>query len=111
MSNEFTSDTQRLDIVEHSAEAFVAEVVAKTLDGWAVSATNPGDAVGFGGTLTVSMYRNSETLQTIRAKMANIQEKPKMSPAESLAKAREARNNKTAVATQSAPRLDVDTVQ
>lgn len=100
------SDTQYRDIVEHSAEAFVAEVVAHTLDGWAVSKTNPGDAVGFGGTLTVSMYRNESSMQLVRSKMANITEKPKLTQAESLAKAREAR-----AAKQQGARLDVDTVQ
>lgn len=76
------------DVVEHSVEAFVAEVVALTLDGWAVSETCPGDAVGFGQCYTVSMFRDVNTVESFRLRAVNIEEKPKRTRAEQLAEAR-----------------------
>lgn len=93
------------DVVEHSVEAFVAEIVALTLDGWAVSSTCPGDAVGYGNTYTVSMYRDEDTVEEFRSKSVNIGEKPRLTRAEITAKAREALAVKRAAA-----KLDLDTV-
>ncbi len=93
------------DVVEHSVEAFVAEVVALTLDGWAVSPTCPGDVVGWGNTYTVSMYRDEDTVDEFRSKSVNIEEKPKLTRQEIAAKAREALAVKRAAA-----KLDLNTV-
>ena len=79
------------DVVEHSVEAFVKEVVALTLDGWAVSPTCPGDSVGFGNTYTVSMFRDANTVEAFRQASVGIDEKPKLTRAEILEKARAAK--------------------
>lgn len=94
---------QHYDVVEHTIQTFTAEVVARTLDGWAVSQTNPGDAVGFGQTYTVSMYRDESTVEAARKALAGMGEKPKKSRAEILADARAAKSAKA--------RLDTDTVR
>jgi hypothetical protein len=98
--------TEHHDIVEHSIEAFSAELVKFTLDGWAISPTNPGDSVGFGQTYTVSLYRDEATVEAFRIKADNFEPKVKMTRAESLAKAREAK-----AAGKSAAKLDVNSVQ
>lgn len=86
-----TENTLYHDIVEHSVETFVAEVVARTKDGWAVSPTCPGDAVGFGSTYTVSMFRNEDTVQALKQLGESIEAKPKLTRAEILEKARAAK--------------------
>lgn len=88
------------DVVEHTVEALVAEVAALTLDGWAVSKTNPGDCIGY-RVYTVTMFRDSNTVEALRQKSAGVDEKPKMTRAEILAKARAARGQ---------PKLDLTTV-
>ena len=95
--------THRKDVVEHTIEALVAEVAALTLDGYAISLTNPGDAVGFGQTFTVSMYRDDSTVAAARKTLEGLGDKPKKSRAEILADAR-------AVKAQKA-RLDTSTIQ
>lgn len=95
------NNEHKVDVVEHTIEAFVKEVVRLTVDGFAISMTNPGDAVGYGNCYTVSMYRDDFTTQALKDKVAGMQDRPKMSRAESLAKAREAR---------AAIRLDVDSI-
>lgn len=97
------STTMHRDVVEHSVEAFVAEVVALTLDGWAVDPSNPGAALGFASAFAVTMYRDEDTVEQLRLKGVNIAEKPKLTRAETLALARAA---KKARAT-----LDTDTIQ
>lgn len=79
------------DVVEFSIEAFVKEVIAMTLDGWAVCATNPGDAIGYGRCYTVSMYRDEDTLANLKTVSGNINEQPRLTRAEILQKARAAR--------------------
>lgn len=95
------SDVITRDVVEYTIEALVAEVAAMTLDGWAVSKTNPGDVIGY-GVYTVSMFRDSNTVEMLRQKAIGIAEKPKLTRAEILAKARAARGQ---------PKLDIGTVQ
>lgn len=96
-------DTRHHDVVEHTIEALVAEIAARTLDGWAVSPTNPGDSVGLGQTYTVSLYRNADTLAAARSKLEGMEVAPKKSRAEILADARAAKAQKA--------RLDTDTVR
>lgn len=79
------------DVVEHSIEAFTKEVVLLVKDGWAISPTNPGDAVGFGNTYTVSMYRDDTTVQSLKDVVSSMSTEPKMTRAESLQKARDSR--------------------
>lgn len=84
------TETQRKDIVAHTMEVFVEELVDAIQDGWAISPTCPGDALlGYGTTFTVSLYRDDNTVEKFRKLSANVEEKPKMTRAESLAKARE----------------------
>jgi hypothetical protein len=97
--------TQLRDVVEHSVEALIAEVVALTLDGWAVSKTCPGDVVGY-QTFTVSMFRDSDTVDNFRQKSLGIAEKPKLTRAEILANARAAKAKNKAPA-----KLDIGTIQ
>lgn len=98
--------TLRYDIVERNPETFVAELVARVMDGWAVSPTNPGDVL-LSGTMTVSLYRDDDTVQAAKSKLSNVSEKPKMSRAETLAVAREAKAAKGVAPAK----LDVETVQ
>ncbi len=79
------------DVLERTVEAFIAEVVAMTLDGWAVSKTSPGDAIGFGNAYAVSMYRNEDTVAALRKAGLACADKPKMTRAETLAVARAAK--------------------
>lgn len=95
------SNVTTRDVVERTVEAFVAEVVALTLDGWVVSKASPGEVIGY-GTYTVSMFRDDNTVESLRQKAAGITEKPKETRAEILARARAARGK---------PKLDVATVQ
>lgn len=87
-----TTDTKRLDIVEHSLSNFAKELEAKILDGWQISKTNPGAVVGFhGGTFTISLFRNAETVQRLRTRVEGVQEAPKPTRGQILAKARAAK--------------------
>ena len=82
------------DVVEHSIESFTAEVVRLTKDGWEVSRSNPGDAVGFGQTYTVSMYRDKDTILAFKQLAGDVVEKPKLTRSEILANARAAKAGK-----------------
>jgi hypothetical protein len=87
--------TEFFDIVEHNLASFAKELESKLLDGWQISKTNPGDVVGFyGGTFTISLFRNYETVQRLRSRVEGVQEAPKLSRGESLARARAAKADK-----------------
>lgn len=89
------NETQKLDIVEHNFAAFAKELELKVLDGWAISKSNPGDVVGmYGGTFTVSLYRNADTIQRFHDAAEGVQAVPKLSRGEALAKARQAKADK-----------------
>lgn len=95
------SDKIFRDITETNIVAFVAEVAAMTLDGWAIDRNQPGDCSPFGLHYTVSMYRDADTLEKLRQAAVGIEEKPKLTRAEILEKARAAKASK----------LDVNTIQ
>ena len=95
---------ERLDIVEVSIVEFVKQVREHTLDGWDISPTCPGDVVGYGyGTYTVSLYRDESTVEKLKYAAGRVQDAPKLSVDDRMAKARQARAAKA--------KLDVDTVQ
>lgn len=105
MSDEgVTNEVHRFDVVEHSIESFTKEVVRLTLDGFAISATNPGDSIGFGNCYTVSMFRDESTVARLKQLADGILSRPKMTRSEVLAKAREAKDAKAQA------RLDVGSV-
>jgi hypothetical protein len=86
------SATQHYDIVEHTLEAYTRELRSRLLDGWDISPTNRGDVVGlYGGTFTVSLYRNVATVETTRKKVAAIADAPKPDRGAILAAARAAK--------------------
>lgn len=88
---------QHHDIVEHNLATFIRELELKILDGWAVSKTNPGDVVGmYGGTFTVSLYRDDSSVARLKARAGETQERPKLDRAATLAKARAAKAGKKA---------------
>ncbi len=92
-------EREERDIVEHSVEEFVKEVVAMTLDGWTVSPTCAGDVLQYNNTYTVSMFRSAETVEKFRSLSAGVGEKPKLTRAEILANARAAKRAKLDVST------------
>lgn len=98
-------EEHRIDVCEGNMPDFVAAVVQKTLDGYEVDPAMPGDTNYFGNVFSVSMFRNADTVERMRSTIANIAEKPKLSRAEILANAREAKKAKAAAV------LDVNTVQ
>ena len=95
-------DEIRVDVVESVVATFVAEVVRLTQDGYKVCPSNSGDVVGaYGNVFTVTMVRNQESVDAFMALSKDVQEKPKLSRAEILEKARAARK----------PKIDVATIQ
>lgn len=87
-----TETTQNYDIVETNLASYTKELSNRLLDGWAINKTNPGDVIGlYGGTFTVSLYRNAETVQRLRTKAQETQDAPKPDRGAILAKARDAK--------------------
>ena|SRR5437763_15078138 len=87
-----TTDTKTYDIVSHTISGFAKELEERIMDGWAISPTNRGDVIGvYGGTYTISLYRNNETIQRLQSRVGGVQEDPKPSRGEILAKARQAK--------------------
>lgn len=90
-------ETLHHDIVEQSLETFSKELAARIKDGWAISKTNPGDVVGlYGGTFTISLYRNAVTVEELRDKVNNVADAPRLTRAEILERARKAKAAKKA---------------
>jgi hypothetical protein len=87
------------DIVEHSISELVKEVAALTLDGWAISPTCPGDVLPWGNSYTVTMMRSQETVEKFRSLSVNVGDKPKLTRAEILQKARDAKKVKLDIST------------
>lgn len=98
-------DKQTRDVVQYHLQGLIAEVVALTLDGWAVDKDFPGEAVGHNG-YTVTMFRDANTVEALRVRGATIAEKPKETRAEILARARAARAAKAISA-----KLDTTTIR
>lgn len=91
MSNDNVVEYQ--DVVAYNVQALLEEVVSLVYEGWQISPTNPGESIGmFGMTLTCTMMRHKD-------------DKPKLSRAEILAAAREAKKAKGSNAT-----LDTETI-
>jgi len=87
--------TDYFDIAASTLAEFAQELDSRLLDGWAISKTNPGEVVGmWGGMFTVSLYRNESTITRLRNKVSGMQEKPKLTRAEILANARQAKAEK-----------------
>lgn len=87
-----TVPNQVHDIVEHNIAEYSRQLAAKLLDGWQISKTNPGDVVGvYGGTYTISLFRNAETVQRLRTKVQGMQQEAKPDRATILANARAAK--------------------
>lgn len=85
------SAVAHVDVVEHTIVAFIAEVARRSLDGWAISPTCPGDVIGYGfSTYTVSMYRSEETLMKLRYAAETLCV-PKLNANDRMAKARAAK--------------------
>lgn len=98
--------TDYFDITESNIAVFAKELEARLFDGWAISKTNPGDVVGlYGGTYTISLYRNDETVARLRNRVAGMQEKPKLDRATILANARAAK------AAKSSTKVDITTIR
>ena len=103
------SAEHKVDVVAHTIENLVAETVRLTLDGFIVDPAMPGDAIGvYGNVYTVSFVRNPDKIEKVRCAVSNIAEKPKMTRAETLAVAREA---KKARQNNNLASLDVTTVK
>lgn len=85
-------------------EALLAEVEALILDGWTISDDERGETNVFGNGCHVTMVRNDASVQHFKDRAEAILGRPKMTPAERMAKARDARG-----ASQK-PKLDVGTV-
>lgn len=85
-----------VDVVERSIEALLSEVVRLTLEGYTISSTNKGDAVGW-NSYTVSMYRDKASVQTFKKANDTVEGPPKLSRAEILTKARAAKGTKSVV--------------
>lgn len=87
-----TSTTQTHDIVTTSLTTFSQELSKYILDGWSISRANPGTVVGlFGGNFTITLYRNTATVQSLRTKVEEVQEAPKADRGAILAAARAAK--------------------
>lgn len=98
--------TDNIDITETNIAVFAKELDNRLLDGWAISKSNPGDVVGlYGGTYTISLYRNDETIARLRNKVASMQEKPKQDRATILANARAAK------AAKATTKVDITTIR
>ncbi len=80
-----------LDIAESSLEIFLSKFQEAVLDGYVVGTVNPGDVIGYGLGFTVSMIRNENTVEDLRKIGMSIEEKPKLTRAEILEKARAVR--------------------
>jgi hypothetical protein len=86
------SNAQHYDIVETSLVAYTKELAARMLDGWAISKTNPGEVIGlYGGTFTVSLYRDADTVANFKERAEAAAEAAKPDRAAILAKARAAK--------------------
>lgn len=89
------------DVVEYSIETFVEEVVALTKDGWTV-VEGSANSSPFGNAFTVSMQRNDKSVRALKEYVEGVAAAPKLTRAEILAKAREAKEAKA--------KLDVNTI-
>lgn len=92
-------------VVTGNLEVLLAEVQDLLLDGWVISDDERGELSVFGNSGQVTMVRNEASVAQFKARAEAILARPKLTPAERMAKAREARGkDKTAA-------LDVNTVQ
>lgn len=80
--------TETRDVVEATTEGLLKEVVALTMDGWAISSTNPGEALPYGAGFSVTMERDGDTVEAFKEKAEAVQGKAKLTVQERMAKAR-----------------------
>jgi len=96
--------SDRRVVTAGTLETLLAEVSELILDGWVVSEDGRGEISVFGSQCNVTMCRSDATVQAFKDRAAAILGRPKLTPAERMAKARDARGqNKGA-------KLDVGTV-
>lgn len=91
------------DVVASNMVAFVEELESLISDGWEV-VEGTADAGHMGGFFTVSLYRDDKTVRNFKERVADIASAPKLSRAEILQKAREAR------AANQAAKLEVNNI-
>lgn len=92
--------TQTYDIVETNLSAFAKELAARLLDGWAISSANPGTVVGmFGNSFTITLQRNTASVESMRNKVSAVQDAPKADRGAILAAARAAKAAKKTTVT------------
>lgn len=99
-----SSINDRRVLTAGTLEALLAEVQDLVLDGWVISDDERGELSVFGSNCQVTMCRNDATVQAFKDKATSIQGRPKLTPAERMAKARDARG------ANQKPKLDVGTV-
>jgi hypothetical protein len=93
---------QQHDIVETNLAAYTKELAQKLADGWAINKTCPGEVIGlYGGTFTVSLYRDADTVRKAKETAAAIADIARPDRATILAKARAARAEKAGKAGKS----------
>lgn len=92
------ADIEYRDVVSHNVELFIAELVDLIYEGWTISPSNPGTTVGvYSSSMAVTLQRHKD-------------DKPKLSRAEILANAREAKKAKTNVATLDTESIIIDAI-
>lgn len=82
--------SERRTLGHPTLEALLREVVDMTLDGWAISADEPGEANPF-GSFTVSMVRSDASVNAFKERAEAVKARPKMTPQERMAHARSQR--------------------
>lgn len=97
-----SNDNRR--VVSGNLEVVLAEVQELLLDGWQISDDERGELSVFGNSCQVTMVRNDETVQHFKERAEAILSRPKLTPAERMAKARAARKSEQGAT------LDVGTV-
>ena len=81
------------DVVASNLNAFVEELVSLTKDGWIV--VDDSAEVGFYGSFyTVSLTRDDKSVQEFKDYVSSVASAPKLTRAEILQRAREAKRNK-----------------
>lgn len=87
-----------------TVEGLLAELQALLLDGWTISDDDRGEANVWGNGFNVAVVRDDASVQHFKDRADAILARPKMTPAERMAKARDARGS------SQKPKLDVGTL-
>lgn len=94
--------TELRDVTHATVQALLEEVVELTMDGWAISKLNPGEALMFYSGFGVTMERSDATVAAFKEKSEAVQGKAKLTVQDRMAKAR---------ANIGKGKLDVNTIQ